>query len=69
MNAGEPEPELQDAPLAEEILLLGEVMAAAGASDDLLTQLEVDAALGLLAQPCPTQAKFSCGRSGSDYGR
>ena len=51
-STGEPVPtdpahQLIDQPLAEEIELLGEVVAAAAAAEDVMTDPEIDEALGV----------------------
>jgi hypothetical protein len=50
----DPEEPLLDEVLADEIALLGDVMAAVAAADRALTDAEVDAALGL-ASPEPRE--------------
>jgi hypothetical protein len=49
-----PDGPLVDTTLADEIALLGDLMAAAAAADRVLTEAEVDAALGLSDPPPPS---------------
>jgi len=51
VHRAEPEAELNDGQLAEEITLLGEVMSAATAVGTVMTQAEIDAALGVHTLP------------------
>jgi hypothetical protein len=48
---GKPDAQLTDPQALAEIELYGEVVIAASSSDHPLTQREIDAALGLRAQP------------------
>jgi hypothetical protein len=48
-DRSEPDEELEDADLQQEIELVSDVVLAASASDDPLSQAEIDRALGL----CP----------------
>jgi len=57
VHRAEPEAELNDGQLAEEITLLGEVMSAATAVGTVMTQAEIDAALGVHTLPQDRRTK------------
>jgi hypothetical protein len=54
VDGAEPGAELNDGQLAEEITLLGEVMSAVTAVGAVMTQAEIDAALGVHTLPQTT---------------
>ena len=68
MHATDPTDPLLDQTLAEEIALLGEVVAAAGVAKGVMSDSDVDEALGLPTEPEEGKSQFHEGGSGDAMG-